>query len=127
MYKYSYPFAFVSNFISVIDLEITFTFAGEGKSSADWKHCEGEQGDIWQREAPPSKTNLNPAIFGLWIWLHILLFVSTFVLKSLLVRVNFDNVQVVYGITTGFGKFARTVIEKDKLAELQVTLQCNRW
>ena len=28
--------------------------------------------------------------------------------------------QVVYGITTGFGKFARTVIEKDKLAELQV-------
>ena len=30
-------------------------------------------------------------------------------------------VQVVYGITTGFGKFARTVIEKDKLAELQVT------
>ena len=28
--------------------------------------------------------------------------------------------QVVYGITTGFGKFARTVIEKDKLSELQV-------
>ena len=27
---------------------------------------------------------------------------------------------MVYGITTGFGKFARTVIEKDKLAELQV-------
>ena len=31
-----------------------------------------------------------------------------------------EYVQVVYGITTGFGKFARTVIEKDKLAELQV-------
>jgi len=30
--------------------------------------------------------------------------------------------KVVYGITTGFGKFARTVIEKDKLAELQENL-----
>ena len=30
--------------------------------------------------------------------------------------------RVVYGITTGFGKFARTVIEKDKLAELQENL-----
>lgn len=30
--------------------------------------------------------------------------------------------QVVYGITTGFGKFARTVIEKDKLVELQENL-----
>merc|ERR1719193_113876 len=32
-----------------------------------------------------------------------------------------DN-RVVYGITTGFGKFARTIIEKDKLMELQVNL-----
>jgi histidine ammonia-lyase len=32
-----------------------------------------------------------------------------------------DN-RVVYGITTGFGKFARTVIEKDKLKELQENL-----
>merc|ERR1711988_788821 len=30
--------------------------------------------------------------------------------------------KVVYGITTGFGKFARTVIEKDTLAELQANL-----
>jgi len=30
--------------------------------------------------------------------------------------------RVVYGITTGFGKFARTVIEKDKLRELQENL-----
>merc|ERR1711971_1555232 len=30
--------------------------------------------------------------------------------------------KAVYGITTGFGKFARTVIEKDKLAELQENL-----
>eukprot|EP00090_Calanus_glacialis_P010774 TRINITY_DN1923_c0_g1_i1.p1 TRINITY_DN1923_c0_g1~~TRINITY_DN1923_c0_g1_i1.p1 ORF type:complete len:693 (-),score=180.37 TRINITY_DN1923_c0_g1_i1:97-1956(-) len=30
--------------------------------------------------------------------------------------------RVVYGITTGFGKFARTVIEKDKLKELQENL-----
>jgi len=30
--------------------------------------------------------------------------------------------KVVYGITTGFGKFARTVIAKDKLAELQENL-----
>ena len=32
-----------------------------------------------------------------------------------------DN-RVVYGITTGFGKFARTVIEKEKLKELQENL-----
>ena len=32
-----------------------------------------------------------------------------------------DN-RVVYGITTGFGKFARTIIEKEKLEELQVNL-----
>eukprot|EP00092_Neocalanus_flemingeri_P003503 GFUD01003757.1.p1 GENE.GFUD01003757.1~~GFUD01003757.1.p1 ORF type:complete len:676 (-),score=161.97 GFUD01003757.1:197-2224(-) len=30
--------------------------------------------------------------------------------------------RVVYGITTGFGKFARTVIEKEKLKELQENL-----
>ena len=30
--------------------------------------------------------------------------------------------RVVYGITTGFGKFARTVIGKDKLTELQHNL-----
>ena len=30
--------------------------------------------------------------------------------------------RVVYGITTGFGKFARTVIDKDKLTELQRNL-----
>ncbi|CAG5126742.1 unnamed protein product, partial [Candidula unifasciata] len=30
--------------------------------------------------------------------------------------------KVVYGITTGFGKFARTIIEKDKLIELQENL-----
>lgn len=30
--------------------------------------------------------------------------------------------QVVYGITTGFGKFARTVISADKLEELQENL-----
>jgi histidine ammonia-lyase len=34
-------------------------------------------------------------------------------------RIMVDDIvkenRVVYGITTGFGKFARTVIEKDKL------------
>merc|ERR1711962_884804 len=41
-------------------------------------------------------------------------------------RAVIDNIvkenRVVYGITTGFGKFARTVIEKDKLMELQENL-----
>ena len=32
------------------------------------------------------------------------------------------NNQVVYGITTGFGKFARTIIAKEKLKELQENL-----
>jgi len=33
-----------------------------------------------------------------------------------------DKNKVVYGITTGFGKFARTTIDKDKLVELQENL-----
>lgn len=41
-------------------------------------------------------------------------------------RAVIDNIvkenKVVYGITTGFGKFARTVIEKEKLKELQENL-----
>jgi histidine ammonia-lyase len=39
--------------------------------------------------------------------------------RALIDQIVKEN-KVVYGITTGFGKFARTVIEKDKLAELQV-------
>ena len=41
-------------------------------------------------------------------------------------RAVIDNIvkenRVVYGITTGFGKFARTIIAKEKLAELQANL-----
>ncbi|UJR08832.1 hypothetical protein I4U23_013086 [Adineta vaga] len=33
-----------------------------------------------------------------------------------------DNKQVVYGINTGFGSFATTIIENDKLADLQTRL-----
>uniref|UniRef100_A0A0N7Z9Q5 Histidine ammonia-lyase n=1 Tax=Scylla olivacea TaxID=85551 RepID=A0A0N7Z9Q5_SCYOL len=37
-----------------------------------------------------------------------------------------DNIikekKVVYGVTTGFGKFARTVISEDKLEELQLNV-----
>ena len=39
--------------------------------------------------------------------------------RALIDKIVKEN-RVVYGITTGFGKFARTVIEKEKLHELQV-------
>ena len=41
--------------------------------------------------------------------------------RAVIEKIVKDN-RVVYGITTGFGKFARTVIEKEKLKELQVNL-----
>jgi len=41
--------------------------------------------------------------------------------RNLIDRIVKEN-RVVYGITTGFGKFARTVIEKEKLKELQERL-----
>jgi len=41
--------------------------------------------------------------------------------RNLIDQIVKEN-RVVYGITTGFGKFARTVIEKEKLRELQENL-----
>ena len=46
---------------------------------------------------------------------------STFKHMSQCSKIVKDN-RVVYGITTGFGKFARTIIEKEKLHELQNNL-----
>jgi len=41
--------------------------------------------------------------------------------RAVIDKIVKDN-RVVYGITTGFGKFARTIIEKEKLHELQNNL-----
>ncbi|KYO19138.1 hypothetical protein Y1Q_0017757 [Alligator mississippiensis] len=50
----------------------------------------------------------------------------TFVFSSSHLKLKLKTIKrVVYGITTGFGKFARTVIPNSKLKELQVNLVCS--
>ena len=46
---------------AVLCFKTTFTLAGEAESRTDWKHCEGEQGEIWTNENHPVAPLQSPA------------------------------------------------------------------